>query len=55
MIYAYCRVSTSHKTEENQRFVIEQFAKENDILIDVWVEEIVSSGKKIVNAKTWHI
>ena len=51
MIYAYCRVSTSHQTEENQHFVIEQFAKENNIHIDVWVEEKISSGKKLAERK----
>ena len=51
MIYAYCRVSTSHQTEENQRFVIEQFANENNIKIDCWVVETVSSGKKLSQRK----
>ncbi|MBO7042523.1 MAG: recombinase family protein [Alphaproteobacteria bacterium] len=47
MIYAYCRVSTAHQTEENQYFVIEQFANENNIKIDVWITETISSGKKL--------
>lgn len=47
MIYAYCRVSTTHQSQENQRFVIEQFANENNIKIDVWVVETISSGKKL--------
>ena len=51
MIYAYCRVSTTHQTEENQHFVIEQFAKENNLTIDVWVEETISSGKKLSERK----
>lgn len=51
MIYAYCRVSTSHQTEENQHFVIEQFAAENNIHIDVWVEETISSGQKLSKRK----
>lgn len=51
MIYAYCRVSTSHQTEENQHFVIEQFATENNIHIDVWVEETISSGQKLSKRK----
>ena len=51
MIYAYCRVSTAHQTEENQRFVIEQFANENNIKIDVWVKETISSGKKLSQRK----
>ena len=51
MIYAYCRVSTSHQTELNQRFVIEQYAKENNLIIDVWVEETISSGQKLSKRK----
>ncbi|MBR0212786.1 MAG: recombinase family protein [Alphaproteobacteria bacterium] len=51
MIYAYCRVSTSHQTEENQHFVIEKFATENNLTIDVWVEETISSGKKLSDRK----
>jgi DNA invertase Pin-like site-specific DNA recombinase len=51
MIYAYCRVSTSHQTQENQRFVIERFANENNIKIDCWVVETVSSGKKLSQRK----
>ena len=51
MIYAYCRVSTTHQTEENQHFVIEKFAKENNLTIDIWVEETISSGKKLSERK----
>lgn len=46
MIYAYCRVSTAHQSQENQRFVIEKFANENNIKIDVWVKETISIGSK---------
>lgn len=51
MIYGYCRVSTAHQTEENQHFVIENFAKQNNIVIDSWVEEKISSGKKLQDRK----
>lgn len=51
MIYGYCRVSTAHQTKENQRFVIENFAKQNNITIDSWVEETISSGKKLQDRK----
>ena len=51
MIYAYCRVSTNHQTEENQRFVIEQFVNENNIKIDIWVKETISSGEKLSKRK----
>lgn len=51
MIYGYCRVSTAHQHEENQHFVIEKFANKNDIKIDEWVEEKISSSKKLSERK----
>ncbi|MCQ2581709.1 MAG: recombinase family protein [Alphaproteobacteria bacterium] len=51
MIYGYCRVSTAHQHEENQHFVIEKFANKNDIKIDEWVEEKISSSKKLSDRK----
>ncbi|MDR2497357.1 MAG: master DNA invertase Mpi family serine-type recombinase [Tannerellaceae bacterium] len=51
MIYAYLRVSTDKQCTENQRFEINQFAKERNITIDGWVEEIVSGSNKIKNRK----
>lgn len=47
MIYGYCRVSTAHQNEENQRFVIEKFAAANNIKIDSWLQEKISSSKKL--------
>lgn len=47
MIYGYCRVSTSHQNEENQHFAIENFAKANGFHVDTWVEEKISSSKKL--------
>ena len=51
MIYGYCRVSTRHQPEENQHFVIENFAKQNNINIDSWIEEKISSGRKLQDRK----
>jgi len=51
MIYGYCRVSTAHQHEENQHFVIENFAKNNNMTIDVWIEEKISSNKKLQDRK----
>ena len=47
MIYGYCRVSTTHQHEENQHFAIEKFCEQNNLAIDVWVEEKISSSKKL--------
>ena len=43
MIYGYIRVSTDRQTLENQKFEIERFIKLNNLKIDVWVKEIISS------------
>ena len=51
MVYGYCRVSTAHQHEENQHFVIENFVKNNNMTIDVWVEEKISSSKKLQDRK----
>lgn len=51
MIYGYCRVSTAHQHEENQHFVIENFAKQHNLQIDAWVEEKISSSKKLQDRK----
>ncbi|MBP5534628.1 MAG: recombinase family protein [Alphaproteobacteria bacterium] len=48
---AYCRVSTSHQNEINQHFAIQQFADKNNIHIDRWVEEKISSSKKLKKRK----
>lgn len=51
MIYGYCRVSTNHQTEENQHFAIQNFANKNNIHIDCWIEEKISSSKKLEKRK----
>ena len=47
MIYGYCRVSTTHQHEENQHFAIEKFCSANNLQIDSWVEEKISSSQKL--------
>jgi DNA invertase Pin-like site-specific DNA recombinase len=51
MIYAYIRVSTDKQTTENQRFEILKFAQEKKFPINQWVEETVSSTKKLKDRK----
>ena len=50
-VWGYCRCSTLKQTIENQRFVISQYAKQNGILIDHWVEETISSRKPLNKRK----
>ncbi|KAB5602298.1 master DNA invertase Mpi family serine-type recombinase [Bifidobacterium jacchi] len=45
MIYGYVRVSTGMQTVENQRFEIERFCKHERLVVDEWVEEIISGTK----------
>lgn len=51
MIYAYIRVSTDKQTTENQRFEILKFADEKKLSINHWVEETISSTKKLQDRK----
>lgn len=45
MNYGYIRVSSDKQTVENQRFEIENFAKQNGFNIDGWIEETISGTK----------
>jgi len=45
MVYGYIRVSSDKQTVENQRFEITGFAIKNGIIIDGWIEEIISGTK----------
>lgn len=51
MNYGYIRVSTDKQTTENQRFEIENFAKEREITMHEWIEETISATKKLEERK----
>lgn len=51
MIYAYIRISTDLQHQENQKFEIENFAKTNNINIDKWIMETISSKKPLEERK----
>ena len=51
MVYGYIRVSTDKQTVENQRFEIENYCKERNILIYSWIEETISGTKRINERK----
>ena len=55
MIYGYIRTSTDKQNNENQHFEIEQFAKNNNITIDKWIEETISSRKSLDERKLGHL
>lgn len=47
MIYGYIRVSTDKQTVENQRFEINRFCEEKEIVVNRWIEETISGSKKV--------
>ncbi len=51
MIYGYIRVSTDHQTTENQRFEIQKFCARQELIIDCWIEETISSTKDLSKRK----
>ena len=51
MIYGYIRVSTDHQNTANQHHEIELFARKRGIVVDKWIEEIVSSRKSLSERK----
>lgn len=50
MVYGYIRVSTDKQTVENQKFEINNFCKNNNLMIASWIEETIS-GTKSVNER----
>jgi|GEM_PF-11637 len=53
MTYGYIRVSTDKQETANQRFEIENFARQNKMVIDYWVEETISSRRDIKQRKLY--
>ncbi len=55
MLYGYTRVSTCSQDNENQRFSIQKYAKANNLKVNVWVEEIISSRKPLEKRKLYEL
>lgn len=51
MIYAYIRISTDRQNQENQQYEIETFTTKNNIKINKWIKETISSQKKLEDRK----
>jgi DNA invertase Pin-like site-specific DNA recombinase len=47
MIYAYLRVSTEKQSLDNHRYELLRFADEKKLSIETWVEETISSTRKL--------
>lgn len=50
-VIGYIRVSSTKQTCEHQHFEIEQFAEHNNINVDKWLEETISSRKPLNKRK----
>ena len=50
-VIGYIRVSSTKQTLEHQHFEIEQYAKNQGLTIDTWVEEKISSRKALKKRK----
>ncbi|MFI3241326.1 MAG: recombinase family protein [Alphaproteobacteria bacterium] len=50
-IVGYIRVSSNKQTTEHQKFEIKKYAKANNITINRWVEETISSRKSLNKRK----
>ena len=50
-VIGYIRVSTDKKTYKHQRIEIEEYAKNQGLKIDDWIEETISSRKALKNRK----
>ncbi|MBQ8436321.1 MAG: master DNA invertase Mpi family serine-type recombinase [Alphaproteobacteria bacterium] len=51
MIYGYCRISTDHQQVSNQKHEIQTFIDKNNLTIDKWIEEVISSRKPLNERK----
>ena len=47
MIYGYTRVSTDQQNTENQKHEILTFAKSQNLTVNKWVDEVISSRKSL--------
>jgi DNA invertase Pin-like site-specific DNA recombinase len=54
-VIGYIRVSSNKQTLEHQEYEIREFAKQNNITIDEWFEETISSRKPLYKRKLGEI
>lgn len=50
-VYGYIRVSSKKQSCEHQHFEIEQYAQQNNIIVNNWIEETISSRKPLNKRK----
>ena len=54
-VIAYIRKSTDKQSFEHQEYEIEQYAQKNNLKIDRWVEESISSRKELKKRQLWKL
>ena len=50
-IYGYVRVSSDLQNCQNQHYEIETFCKNNNLIVDKWIEEVISTKKPLKDRK----
>ncbi len=55
MIYGYIRISTEHQQLANQQYEIKTFAQQNQLHIDKWIKEVVSTRKPLTERALGHL
>ncbi|MFQ6760107.1 MAG: recombinase family protein [Alphaproteobacteria bacterium] len=50
-VIGYIRVSSNKQTVQHQHYEIQQFANQNNIIVDKWVEETITSRKPLNKRK----
>ena len=52
-VYGYIRVSTEKQDYENQKFGILEYANKNNLNNIIFIEETISSRKKLEKRQIW--
>lgn len=50
-VYGYVRVSSDLQNCQNQHYEIETFCKNNNLVVDEWIEEVISTKKPLKDRK----
>lgn len=50
-VYGYVRVSSDLQNCANQHYEIEQFCQKNNLVVDEWIEEVISTRKPLKDRK----
>ena len=45
MVYGYIRVSTDNQNTQNQKMEIQNFCQRENLIVDSWIEDVISGTK----------